>query len=217
MAAKPNTMNGGFWNSPQAQYSPQTQKLLKEMMNESKLTNFQQRHLEKSLRSGSSLPSECNPTSSARPRVVKQTKKPSKILNPKNYTGGVRSKDTMEALGAFEKPEYSLPKNNARSAREKERLANMMAFGKDVDNIQKQKVQVPVEIEEPVEIDRFDELQLEVEERQKFLADMTKLGKGRDYKHIETEISQLVREMEVIDKKRTKQLDSLLKTYDGES
>ncbi|KAK6171131.1 hypothetical protein SNE40_019387 [Patella caerulea] len=220
MAEKTSTMsNGGFWNAPKANYSPQTQNLLKEMMNESKLTNFQQRHLEKSLRGGSSLPVQCAPTSSARPKIQKIPQKQSKIINPKTYKGGVRTKNTMEAQGAFEKPEYILPHKVTRSTREKEKLANIMAFGEDVDKSKKVKVKrVELPEEDEVEIDRFDELKCEVEDRQNFLTDMIKLGRGKEFKTvIDTEISQLVREMELIDKKRTKELEVLIQKKEREN
>ncbi|KAF6021281.1 C22orf23 [Bugula neritina] len=60
--------NGGFWNSQQANYSPATQQLLKNMMQESKLNSFQQRQLNSRVSSGQSLPSTCHPTTSAKPR-----------------------------------------------------------------------------------------------------------------------------------------------------
>ncbi|GFR80208.1 UPF0193 protein EVG1-like [Elysia marginata] len=75
---------GGFWNAPQVVYSKQTHDLLKDMMRESKLTTFQQRHLEKTLRGGGSLPSRVPPTTSKldhrAPKVIAPAPK---VLNPK--------------------------------------------------------------------------------------------------------------------------------------
>ncbi|XP_046581940.1 UPF0193 protein EVG1-like [Haliotis rubra] len=208
---------GGFWSAPQVQYSKQTHDLLKEMMKESKLTNFQQRHLEKSLRGGSSLPTACAPTTSARPRQKKPPPKPSKIINPRTYSGGVRTKDTMEEMGAFQKSDYVPPRQNTRSAREKEKLANIMAYGEDMDPIPMARVRkrVDMEIGEVSDVDRFQELQDEINERRNFLADMEKLGQGAKYKGIiETEVSQKIREMEVIDNKKTAELKRLIEEDD---
>ncbi|XP_076461773.1 UPF0193 protein EVG1 homolog [Babylonia areolata] len=206
-----NVTQGGFWSAPQAQYSKQTHDLLKEMMKESKLTNFQQRQLDKTLRGGGQLPLRVPPTSSVQQAKPKKQPPPSKTLNPKNYSGGLRSRDTMEAQGAFVKPDYVPPRGITRSAREKEKLANIMAYGEDVEKIPLERVRKRLETPPP-EPDRFDELQSEIEDRQKFLADMEALGQGENYRQIiATEISQKVREMEVIDKKRSQQLEEMMK------
>ncbi|XP_061181162.1 UPF0193 protein EVG1-like, partial [Saccostrea echinata] len=205
---------GGFWSQPQAQYSAGTHKLLKEMMQESKLTNFQQRHLEKSLRSGGSLPTECAPTSSAKKKPAPAPKKESKVLSVRNYKPVLRTKEQMEEMGAFEKPDYSpLPNTRGQDKdRQKERLANIMAFGEDIDPKKKKAMNrpPPPDDDEPA-IDRFDELQLEIDERRAFLEDMEKHGQGAKYRPlINTEISQKIREMELIDKKRTAELERLI-------
>ncbi|WAQ97325.1 EVG1-like protein [Mya arenaria] len=209
--------SGGFWNAPKVQYSPQTHQLLKNMMQESKLTNFQQRHLEKQLRGGGTLPAQCNPTSSARRKQALPPPKPPKVLNPKNYHHNIRTKEAIEATGAYERPKYEPgPSHWSRnSAKEKEKLANMMAFGQDIDPQAERMKQLqelrnmPYE-EEPV-VDRFDELQMEIDERRQFLSQMEAVGQGAKHRSvIETQISQLIREMEVIDKKRTKELEELI-------
>nr|KAG5713872.1 hypothetical protein BaRGS_024499 [Batillaria attramentaria] len=181
------------------------------MMRESKLTNFQQRQLDKTLRGGGQLPLQCPPTSSVKQKQQKKQPKPSKIVNPRNTTGGIRTRDTMEAQGAFIKPEYVPPRGNTRSAREKEKLANIMAYGQDVDKVPLERVRKRLETPPPPP-DRFDELQQEIEERQKFLADMETLGQGDKYRTIiATEISQKIREMEEIDMKRSKELEEAIK------
>ena len=77
-----------------------------DMMQESKLNNFQQRQLNDRLNSGSSLPTACHPTTSAKPRRPVQKAAPPKVLNPRNYSGGVKSRETIEASGAYEKTDY---------------------------------------------------------------------------------------------------------------
>ncbi|XP_045212817.2 UPF0193 protein EVG1-like [Mercenaria mercenaria] len=207
--------SGGFWNAPKVQYSQQTHNLLKEMMQESKLTNFQQRHLEKQLRGGGSLPTQCNPTTSAKKKQPAAPAKPPKYLTPKNYNSKVRTKDTIEASGAYERPQYEPGPSHwyRNSGKEKQKLANIMAFGQDIDPNEerlKRRAQ-PVEYEEESEPDRFDELQQEIDERREFLRQMEAVGQGDKHRPlIETQISQLIREMEVIDKKRTKELEQLI-------
>ena len=50
-------------------------------------------------------------------------------------------------------------------------------------------------------------VQSEIEERKRFLANMEKIGQGKEYRAIiSTQISGLIREMELIDKKRTEDL-----------
>ena len=50
-------------------------------------------------------------------------------------------------------------------------------------------------------------VQSEIEERKKFLQDMEKIGQGKDYRSIiNTQISGLIREMEIIDKQRSEEL-----------
>uniref|UniRef100_A0A8D2J1R8 Uncharacterized protein n=1 Tax=Varanus komodoensis TaxID=61221 RepID=A0A8D2J1R8_VARKO len=75
--------------------------------------------------------------------------------------------------------------------KEKERLQNILATGKDKVEKPRQKMLVKVEEEVP-ELDRFDELVNEIQDRQKFLAEMKALGQGKFYQGIIlTEISQV--------------------------
>ncbi|RTG82191.1 uncharacterized protein DC041_0006615 [Schistosoma bovis] len=56
--------------------------------------------------------------------------------------------------------------------------------------------------------DRFEELIDEINERSEFLTQMRKLGRLKEYQTtVETEISQLIREMEQIDLKRINQMN----------
>ncbi|KAH9513094.1 hypothetical protein Btru_035816 [Bulinus truncatus] len=203
--------DGGFWNAPKVVYSKQTHDLLKDMMKESKLTNFQQRHIQQTLKSGGNLPSAVPPTTSKTDnrKYIRPDPLP-KVLNPKVYSGGVRSKNTMQAMGAFEKPEYIPVKGVTRSTREKERLANIMAFGEDKPKVAARNVRIETESPPPPP-DRFQELQSEIADRQNFLKEMEAIGKGDKYKTIiSTEISQLLREMELIDQKKSGELQKLM-------
>ncbi|CAG5129319.1 unnamed protein product [Candidula unifasciata] len=207
---------GGLWNAPKVVYSKQTHDLLKDMMRESKLTNLQQRHIERTLKEGGNLPTNVLATSSKSESLKRKSHAPlPKVLNPRICSGGIRTKDTMQAMGAFEKPEYTPSVTCTRSCREKEKLANIMAYGEDKPQIQVKRKQV-VKIETPPPLpDRFDELQNEIRERQEFLKDMEALGQGDKYRTIiATEISQKIREMEVIDKKRSIELQKMIELED---
>ncbi|RUS87767.1 hypothetical protein EGW08_004513 [Elysia chlorotica] len=116
----------------------------------------------------------------------------------------------MERMGAFEKSDYVPPRGYTRSAREKEKLANIMAYGEDQPRIPMKNIRVRLEPLSPLP-DRFDELQKEIKDRQEFLKDMEAIGKGEQYRGIiATEISQKVREMELIDKKRSLELKHMI-------
>lgn len=92
----------------------------------------------------------------------------------------------------------------------------MMAFGQDITPASEtSKVvvrrQQKLEVDSDEETDRFQELENEVEERKAFLAKMYQLGKGKEYHTmIETQISQMRREMETIDQRRRAELQQAL-------
>ncbi|XP_033121547.1 UPF0193 protein EVG1 homolog [Anneissia japonica] len=202
---------GGIWDSRTPAYSKETQDLLKVMMQESKLTSFQQRQLQNTLKNGSKLPLKCHPTSSAKPRQPVTKSVPASVkVDISGYQGGIRTRDEIEDSGAYERPKY-LPGPSRNLDKEKQRLQNFMAYGEDLKITEKRKKEV-LKIPEPKpSVDRFDELQEEIQERQNFLEEMEGLGKGKQYRTIiGTEISQKIREMEVIDKKRTQVLKKAL-------
>ncbi|KAM5334714.1 UPF0193 protein EVG1 isoform 8-T8 [Glossophaga mutica] len=140
----------GFWRCPkQATYTPETCELLRVMMKESKLTEFQQRHI----------------------------------------------MDTMKR---------DLEK-------EKRRLQNIFATGKDRGERKRKPPPKKQQNAPAPELDRFEELVKEIQERKEFLADMEALGQGRQYRGIIlAEISQKLREMEDIDRQRSEELREAL-------
>lgn len=75
-------------------------------MQESRLNSFQQRQLNTRLKSGQALPTTCHPTTSAKPRKPAQKAPLPKVLNPRNYSGGLKSREVIEASGAYEKTDY---------------------------------------------------------------------------------------------------------------
>lgn len=94
--------------------------------------------------------------------------------------------------------------------KEKRRLQNIFATGKDLE--ERKRKPPPVQQKDPApELDRFEELVKEIQERKEFLAGMEALGQGRQYRGIILgEISQKLREMEDIDHKRNEDLRRLL-------
>ncbi|XP_030064041.1 UPF0193 protein EVG1 isoform X2 [Microcaecilia unicolor] len=183
----------GFWNTGRpAPYSKETQELLKVMMQESKLTSFQQRQINDCLLRGDVLPTRCNPTSSEDSEVSQSAPPPSKsclTFSPSSRPS-LRPAEICRAGDA-----YTREKFQARPARdlekEKRRLQNILATGKDVPEPKRVPRQPTPTEEEMPEIDRFDELVNEIREREKFLADMEALGQGKNYRIIiQTQISQ---------------------------
>lgn len=148
------------------------------MMQEAKLTNFQQRALTNNMRSGNSLPSNLGATS-----VIAEKKKPParvqerKIVNLKTYQGGIKNYEDIKNSGAYEKSDYrpayksktffsNLNHNDIimyfkepLTDQDKERLAKIMAYGKDIDKwpVERKEIEVPDYEVEEVEVDRFDE------------------------------------------------------------
>lgn len=75
--------------------------------------------------------------------------------------------------------------------KEKRRLQNIFATGKDKE--ERKRKPRPVQHGDPApELDRFEELVREIQERREFLDDMEALGQGRQYRGlILAEISQV--------------------------
>ncbi|XP_060633007.2 UPF0193 protein EVG1 isoform X1 [Anolis sagrei] len=205
----------GFWHAPTGiKYSRETQELLKVMMQESKLTSFQQRHLANCMKRGDSLPVRCNPTSSREPQVPKCSPSPKAFISIGPYgRPHLRPAENCRAGDAYMREKFR-PQPTRDLEKEKERLQNILATGKDKKGKKPQKQPIRVKEEVP-ELDRFDELVNEIQDRQKFLAEMEALGRGKLYHGmILTEISQKLHEMEIIDKQRSAELkEAMAKSF----
>ncbi|KAH0518800.1 UPF0193 protein EVG1-like protein [Microtus ochrogaster] len=158
------------------------------MMKESKLTNFQQRHILETMRRGAPLPLQCNPTSSQR---GSPSKKPATTiyLPPILATHShLRPASMCQANGAYNREQFK-PQATRDLEKEKRRLQTIFATGKDTEE---RKTAPCVQQEDPVpEVDRFEELVKEVQDRKEFLAAMEALGQGKQYRGIIlAEISQ---------------------------
>jgi len=185
------------------------------MMAESHLTAFQRRQLAEAAKSTGSLPNKCHPTSSKKPEAPKPPPKPVKdlVVNPKNCDRGIRLQEDISASGCYEREQYRTIPCAVRTEKDKEKLANMMAYGMDLDPTANSKARprTPSPIPPEEERDRFQELMDEIQERKQFLDKMTSLGKGNSYKTlIETEISQRIREMEEIDRQQMRETNVAL-------
>ncbi|XP_029809413.1 UPF0193 protein EVG1 isoform X2 [Suricata suricatta] len=187
------TKGTGFWRCPRpATYTSGTRELL---------------------RGGDTLPLQCSPTSSQ--RVLPSKQPASAIYLPPILAARphLRPARVCQAAGAYSREPFK-PQATRDLEKEKRRLQNIFATGKDSEE-QKRKPP-PVRQEDPApEPDRFEELVKEIQDRKEFLADMEALGQARQYRGIIlAEISQKLREMEVIDHKRSKELRKVLATLD---
>ncbi|XP_053751588.1 UPF0193 protein EVG1 isoform X1 [Panthera pardus] len=185
------TKGTGFWRcSKPATYTPGTCKLLRVMMKESKLTNFQQRHIMDTMKRGDTLPLQCSPTSSQ--RVLPPKQPASAIYLPPILVARphLRPASVCQAGGAYSREPFK-PQATRDLEKEKRRLQNIFATGKDSE--ERKRKPPPVRQEDPApELDRFEELVKEIQDRKEFLADMEALGQGRQYRGIIlAEISQV--------------------------
>lgn len=203
-------MGTGFWTSTKPpQYSKETQDLLKVMMQESKLTNFQQRQIRDQLQSGGALPVQCHPSSSntqVKPPVSASRTAKASIINTRP---SLRPAERCRAGDAYTREKFQ-PRATRDLNKEKSRLQNLMATGKELPDVPH--VPPPQTGEDDKEErDRFDELVAEIQERWDFLEEMEALGRGKQHFNIiNTEISQKLREMEIIDKQRSSELREAL-------
>uniref|UniRef100_A0A8D2JGR9 Chromosome 22 open reading frame 23 n=1 Tax=Sciurus vulgaris TaxID=55149 RepID=A0A8D2JGR9_SCIVU len=206
------TKGTGFWRCPMAAaYTPGTCELLGAMMKESKLTSFQQRYIMDAMKRGDSLPLQCSPTSSQQGAPSKQ-RPPATYLPPTLAARShLRPASLCRANGAYSREQFR-PRATRDLEKEKRRLQSIFATGKEPPEWKKKAA--PVQQKDPApEPDRFEELVKEIQERKEFLDAMEALGQGKKYQGIVlTEISQKLREMEDIDRKRSEELRKALAT-----
>ncbi|XP_014819435.1 PREDICTED: UPF0193 protein EVG1 isoform X2 [Calidris pugnax] len=157
---------------------------------------------------GDTLPLQCRPASSKEPappfspavcQLVRLSAKPH-----------LRPAKVCQAGDAYTREKFR-PQARRDLEKEKQRLQNILATGKDVVECNVKQTLVQTKEEEIPEPDRFEELVNEVQERKEFLAEMEALGQGKKYQSIVlTEISQKMREMELIDKKRSEEMRDIV-------
>ncbi|KAM9388142.1 UPF0193 protein EVG1 [Phaethornis superciliosus] len=192
-------------------YSSGTRELLRVMMEESKLTCFQRRYLMDCVERGDTLPLRCHPTSSKEPDSAVPAFSPG-VCQPCKLPARpqLRPAKVCQAGDAYAREKFK-PRAGRDLEKEKQRLQNILATGKDVLEDKVKQTVVPKKEEEIPEPDRFEELVNEIQERREFLAEMEALGQGKKYRSIIlTEISQKMREMEIIDKKRSEEMKEIM-------
>ncbi|KFW00716.1 UPF0193 protein EVG1, partial [Eurypyga helias] len=165
---------------------------------------------------GDTLPLQCHPTSSQEPVPAAPAFSPP-VCQPIKLPAKphLRPAKVCQAGDAYTREKFK-PRARRDLEKEKQRLQNILATGKDV--VEHKAMPVQTKEEEIPEPDRFEELVNEVRERKEFLAEMEALGQGKKYRGIVlTEISQKMREMEVIDKKRSEEMrETTVKDFPGE-
>ncbi|NXC06997.1 EVG1 protein, partial [Orthonyx spaldingii] len=199
-----------------ARYSPGTRELVRAMMQELRLTNSQQRYLMDCVKRGVALPFQSFPPSSKQPlpdsypAACQACRLPARPL--------LRPAKVCQAGDAYTREQFK-PQPTRDLEKEKRRLQNILATGKDEVENMVEKVLVQKKEEEIAEPDRFEELMNEIQERREFLEEMEALGQGRKYQGIVlTEISQKIHEMEIIDKKRSEEMRKIMtKAFPGGS
>ncbi|XP_060044943.1 UPF0193 protein EVG1 isoform X5 [Erinaceus europaeus] len=160
---------------------------------------------------GDALPLQCSPTASQRVLPPKQPAGAPAIHLPPILAARshLRPASMCQANGAYSREQFK-PRATRDLEKEKRRLQNIFATGKDTEEGKRKPPPLQQE-EQPPQRDRFQELIQEVQERKEFLADMEALGQGRQYRGIIlTEISQKLQEMEDIDHKKNEELRNAL-------
>ncbi|NXB75482.1 EVG1 protein, partial [Donacobius atricapilla] len=122
----------------------------------------------------------------------------------------LRPAKVCQAGDAYTREKFK-PQPTRDLEKEKRRLQNILATGKDEVEDKVEQVFVRKKEEEIAEPDRFEALINEIQERREFLAEMEALGQGKKYQGIIlTEISQKLHEMEIIDKKRSEEMRNIM-------
>ncbi|XP_040001285.1 UPF0193 protein EVG1 isoform X2 [Xiphias gladius] len=168
------------------------------MMQESRLTTLQRKQINKCLMNGAALPSVPDPTSSVSPPQPKASKSVQKHLPSKPQR---RSAESCRSGNSYVREKFR-PTPTRDLEKEKRRLQNILATGREEPTAASpQNVSTSWSREVMEERDHYQEVLDEIEERRQFLADMASLGQEKQYVNIiNTEISQKIRELEVLDK-----------------
>ncbi|KAK3907951.1 UPF0193 protein EVG1 [Frankliniella fusca] len=202
-------VGAGVLHCARATYSPETHQLLRVLMAESRLTMLQRKQLGDSLREGRSLPAQ-PPTAHAPASLPRAP-----VDGPPAGAfrlGCRRLQDAIVSSGAYERERFVPAHPRIDKEKEKRSFQDKMSFGKEMPpspRSKKGKVWRSSSQETGPDIDRFDELVHEVNERVQFLKDMEALGQGHKYYPIiQQEIAAKVREMERIDKERCRELEN---------
>ncbi|XP_074546046.1 UPF0193 protein EVG1 [Halichoeres trimaculatus] len=202
-ASAKNRTGGGLWSNPRVtQHSRETQDMLKLMRQESKLNNLQRKKTNEGLRNGTPLQLTSDPTLSASPPKAKPCRPAQKGFPGMPQR---RSAESCRSGDSYTREKFR-PGPTRDLEKEKRRLQNILATGQEEPKAAiSQKVSA---CQEPEEKDRCLEVLDEIEERRQFLADMASLGQEQQYINlINSEISQKIRELEMLERKPSAKMD----------
>ncbi|XP_071359804.1 UPF0193 protein EVG1 [Trachinotus anak] len=198
----------GLWNNPRATpYSKETQDMLRIMMQESRLTNRQKKQINECLKNGAALPLAPGPIPSPSPPQPKTSKSVQKCLPAKPQR---RSAESCRSGNSYVREKFH-PTPTRDLEKEKRRLQNILATGEEEPTAaSSQNFHTCLNPGVMEERDPYQEVLDEIEDRRQFLADMASLGQERQYINIiNTEISQKIRELEALDKARSRKEDAV--------
>ncbi|XP_029990088.1 UPF0193 protein EVG1 isoform X2 [Sphaeramia orbicularis] len=203
-----STVSGGLWNHPRpSKYSKETQEMLRVMTQELKLTNIQRKQISECIKNGKALPLPSDfPSSSAVPSKPKTSRPSSNYLPTRPQR---RTAEMCRSGNSYTREKFQ-PGPTRDLEKEKWRLQNILEKGKDEPVAVPQHNPNPCPNPDMEEKDRYQEVLDEIEERRQFLADMASLGQEKDYTYmINTEISQRIRELELMDKTRSSETEAM--------
>ncbi|XP_043469477.1 UPF0193 protein EVG1 [Leptopilina heterotoma] len=188
---------GAIHNPPRAKYSQETRNLIKELMEESKLSMMQRKSILRAVDRGESLPHP-NIKSS---KDKKKEKEP-QVLYPSVWRK--RSQNLIINSGLYEREQFRRTVPLPDMEKQKRHLAHMMAYGKDMPptpngplNLHREK-KLP---RTPNDDEMFEELVEGIRERIEFLKDMEALGQGKKYRTIiQQEVAEKLRLIQSLNK-----------------
>ncbi|XP_051753507.1 UPF0193 protein EVG1 [Ctenopharyngodon idella] len=184
-------------------YRTETRQLIQLMMQESRLTDFQQRQINNQLKNGGALPLTFTPLEQKKVQPEPRVSRLTSLIGHQQR----RSAERCSAGDNYKREQFQ-PSATRDLEKEKRRLQNVLSTGQtDAGPTHSQRDSTE---RREQQIDRFQEVLDEIEDRRQFLEEMMTLGKGHQYEHlINTEISQKICELEDIDRKRSEELRTL--------
>ncbi|XP_077055175.1 UPF0193 protein EVG1 [Siphateles boraxobius] len=183
-------------------YRKETRQLIQLMMQKSGLTDFQQTQINNQLKNGGALPLMFT----VEQKKVQSEPSVSRVTSLMGHQLR-RSAERCSAGDNYRREKFQ-PSATWDLEKEKIRLQNVLSTGKkDAGPTHSQRDSTE---RRGQQIDRFQEVLDEIEDRRQFLEEMMALGKGDQYQHlINIEISQKICALEEIDRKHSEELRTL--------
>lgn len=182
------------------------------MMKQSRFTNRQRKQINECLKNGAAVPLTFDPTS-ASPTKPKTTKSVQHCLLSKPQR---RTAEECRSGNNYVREKFH-PGPSRDLEKEKRKLQNILATGEEEPKVYR-KVPARPNPEAAEQKDRYQEVLEEIRERRQFLADMSSLGQEKQYLSIiNTQISQRIRELQVLDKTRSPQNKAIASERKGET